>query len=73
MPEKGRKCLYASSLFYQTNFGKHTWIALELTLDEIIWEWTQLLHPTNCNILSTILFALFIKLIVNLHARVSNV
>ena len=44
-----------------------TWISLELSLNEIIWERTKLFHSTNSNIACPNLLPLIIKLVINLQ------
>lgn len=46
---------------------KHTWITIEFTLEEVIWEGTELFHSTNCNIFLVDPATFFIKLIINLQ------
>lgn len=44
-----------------------TWITLQFTLYEIIWERTKLLHATYCDVLSTGFPPLFVKFIIHLQ------
>jgi hypothetical protein len=50
-------------------FFPRTWISLQLALNEVVGEWTELFHSTYRNIIVIRFLSFFIQFIVHLHHR----